>query len=344
MITALPDTALHILRDAYDLICAQAAEVGIDGPRLLSNLPTSGVLLTGTAVPVLSPHNRGKCSVLLHLNQTASGQYWPCLRLFTFRHGGVLRCFNGLRWLRQHNSNHPDTATPAHNVSLNTHQQTQDNQYRKRRHQSLLRRYRNGTPLWSEHPWLSKRLCGLASNTLLSRIQLRLSGPSILLTPIHHIRYGLTGFQAIALDGNPDNKRTYVRIAGMMKGSSTIIRSTNQGQHLPVALCEGLATGLTLAIVWPGEIRVAISAGNLTAVRNTLKGPAIIFNDEDRWKPEAGNTGHRSALNAMHTHDRLCSPTFSTTALLEKPTDFNDLLCLEGLTSLQECIHPEVWS
>lgn len=96
--------ATSILENAHSDICVHAERAGIDGERLLANLPEPGSLLTGSRVPVLSNRDRGRASVLFHLNHTRNGTAWPFLQFQSFRHGGIRKQFNGLTWLMHHGS------------------------------------------------------------------------------------------------------------------------------------------------------------------------------------------------------------------------------------------------
>ena len=99
MIAKCHFSAQDILSAAGDHICQRAAEVGIDGTRLLRDLPAPGRLLKGAALPVLARRYRGASCALLHINYTNNGQEWPFLLLMTFKDGGARTHFNGLRWL-----------------------------------------------------------------------------------------------------------------------------------------------------------------------------------------------------------------------------------------------------
>ena len=120
----------------------------------------------------------------------------------------------------------------------------------------------------------------------------------------------------------------------MLKGSYIEILPQKGSPPKSPALCEGLATGLSIALVWAGPVYVALSANNLEAVRHNLTGPVTIFSDNDAWKPEVGNVGETAARRALHSGDNLISPKFEQQSLQYQPTDFNDLLMLEGIHAL----------
>jgi hypothetical protein len=342
--------ATEILHAAHDCICELAEDVGIDGRRLMTRLPCHGEMLKGTAVPVVSSAYRYTCSVLLYVNWTVMGN-WPFIRLHTFKHGGVERNFNGLRWiLGQRSPRHCFDPTvlrprialrPINNEGAATAQ-------RLARFNALVSQYSQGAPLECGHPWLEYRLCGWATSALMVRVGLRSNTSGELLVPINHVTQGVIGFHRIISDHRGDLKHHFVRAAGLLRGSYIRIaaESDRLAGNLPVVLCEGLATGLSLALVWLGEIHVALSANNLAAVRHNT-GRAVLFcHDQDVWKQNTGNVGLDAAESALTAEDRLCGPVCETASLSAEPTDFNDLLRLEGVAVLRtqlEGVCPEAF-
>ncbi|ANG62227.1 hypothetical protein A8C75_06790 [Marinobacterium aestuarii] len=328
---------LAILHRACDHICTLAAEVGIDGSRLLQCLPAPGQMAKGNSVPVIEPRYRGTCSALLYINRTSTGRLWPFLRLHTFKDGGQERTFNGLRW----QCTNANSQTPMSRVALRaTRDPALENARRLQRHGHFERQYCAAPHLGPDHPWLAQRLTGLADTALLSRLPVRCPQPGQLLIPFGNPHQGYTGFHQITFSPHGDRKRHFVREAGLMSGSFIRIQPKPEATaRIPVLICEGLATGLTLALVWPGEVRVALSAHNLAAVRRNTPGPVIFCHDNDIWKPRVGNVGKHCAQSARQPGDRLCYPTFSRETLARaRPTDFNDLLRLEGFSALHSTL------
>ena len=105
--------AVEILFDANQEVITLSAQTGVDAAALLNALPAAGQLITGNKVPVMHKKYRGTCSVLFHINQTKSGQYWPLLRFHTFKHGGIETAFNGLTWLQQQSESTDKVALPS---------------------------------------------------------------------------------------------------------------------------------------------------------------------------------------------------------------------------------------
>lgn len=328
-----------VLSAAYDDIVAMASEVGIDGHQLLQALPAPGYLITGRQVPVLHERYRHNCHVLFHINQTQRGMRWPLLRFHTFKDGGNVRTFNGFHWLKQNNR----VPAASRTISIRPNAQLveerkQRDYHRTRRHSQLRHRYSYSKPLDVIHPWLVKRLCGHATPELIARTSIRLDGQH-LLAPLVHDSHTDTGFHSVKLSGTTNTKRHYIRRAGLLKGSYVVIKQAQRthGQSAtPILICEGLATGLSLALVCQTEIRIALYAYNIALLREKIQSPVTICCDNDQWKPHAGNVGLHKAREALKKGDTLLCPEFSAQSLIHQPTDFNDLLVHEGISQLHQ--------
>jgi putative DNA primase/helicase len=310
-----------------------ALEVGIDGAALLKQLPPAGHLLTGFRVPVVHPKYRYACSVIMHLNQTKQGQYWPLVRFHSFKNGGETRVFNGLQISRQHTPIHAKVDETCV-VKCGTAQPQIDDSWRMKNFLKLSKLYFTSQDLTENSPWLCKRLCGHATPALIKRIFVRQIDEANLLAPLSHPLHGLVGYHKISIEADGDKKRHHIHAAGLLKGSYIEILPQKGITHNTPALCEGLATGLTIALAWSGPVYIALSANNLMAVRNNLTGPVTIFCDNDLWKPEVGNVGKTAARRALVSGDSLNIPQFRQKNSPYRPTDFNDLLMLEGIRAL----------
>ncbi|MFT5815091.1 MAG: putative DNA primase/helicase [Psychroserpens sp.] len=341
-----PTDALSIIASASNTIIALAKEVGIDASTLLQLLPASNALLKGSCVPVIHKKYRGACSVLLHINQTERGEYWPFLRFSTFKHGGLTAEFNGLTWLKEQNSfkqtsvdnsasQYEKKAKPFINSTISTDKVEEEK--RLSRFINLQENYRIAKPLTIQDAWLKQRLMSYASPTLLARINVKRTA-NALLFPLYHDQYEHTGFHKIINMKNEDKKFHFAKKTGVFTGSYIKVSASSEFAHLPIALCEGVVTGLSLGLVWPGEIRIALSANNLLPVRKSIKQSVVIFCDEDVWKQKVGNVGRQAAMKAKQGDDLVQGPRFHFTSLGKKPTDFNDLLCLEGLSAMNNQI------
>lgn len=345
--------ALNILFDASNDVIALASDVGIDGRALLGALPADGSILTGRAVPVLHKKYRGTCRVIFHINKTKGGDFWPLLKFHSFKHGGVTSEFNGLIWVNKNQhlikNNYVQQPIPLKKSTLRTgivncqsneqakQQQIKDDKVRLDRFNMLCQQFNNGDAIKFDHPWLKQRLSHYATHILAQRLNLRSFGNEMLL-PLHNDDLGHIGFQKIIVRKGSDKKLIFIKKQGLLNGSYIKISANSAFPSLPVALCEGVATGLSVALVWPGEIRIALSANNIPKVRSSIKGNVIIFNDEDVWKPGIDNVGLNSAYKAKRINDIICSPVFSCQSYDQKPTDFNDLLMIDGFNSLSKQI------
>ncbi len=105
----------------------------------------------------------------------------------------------------------------------------------------------------------------------------------------------------------------------------------------PLVICEGYATGASIHEATSYAVVCAMNCGNLLAVSKALreKFPTrdiIICADNDQLTD--GNPGLVKATEAAKvTSARLAVPQFNDTTT--KPTDFNDLHQLEGLTTMK---------
>ena len=103
-----------------------------------------------------------------------------------------------------------------------------------------------------------------------------------------------------------------------------------EGDPDQALVCEGFATGATLAEVTGRTVYCAFNAGNLdavTAYAKTKHPQVVISGDDDRWTE--GNPGRTKAEAAAKAHG--CKAVFPTFANVDdKPTDFNDLFLAEG--------------
>ena len=119
-----------------------------------------------------------------------------------------------------------------------------------------------------------------------------------------------------------------------------------------VALAEGFSTGASVALAKPKTIMLcALNAGNLEPVATALReryGERFprrflfrqrfsfdVYADDDRWGEK--NIGLEKATHIAKTYGgRLFVPTFKREHHTDKPADFNDLYCLEGLGAVRQ--------
>jgi len=337
------DSTRRILESAASEICELAFRIGIDGAAVLAALPEPGTLLTGANVPVLTPKDRGKASILFHINRTRDGVNWPFFQFYSFRHGGMTAKFNGLQWLRGnvHKLNGKDSIhRPAVAVrTAITNANVIDDHARLKRDDRLSFAYSQGQFLDETLCWAQEKFAGYMDNQTLTRMNGHSVGGNRLLFPMETSAGRRVGYHQIRT-GSRDEKRHYVRQAGLMAGSFVKIGARSKSAlTLPPIICEGVSTAMSIALVWPGAIFAALCANNLKKVRQSIYGPVILAADNDQWKLAVGNSGIKNAREAREAGDALLAPSFGAASHTAKPTDFNDVLMLEGCSALHQQIH-----
>ncbi len=101
-----------------------------------------------------------------------------------------------------------------------------------------------------------------------------------------------------------------------------------------IILCEGYSTSASIHDATGHTVNVAFDAGNIFHVAKNVRekhpdSEIIIAADNDKWKPEIGNTGVDAATEAaIEINAKLSIPEFKDTST--EPTDYNDLANLEG--------------
>jgi len=132
-----------------------------------------------------------------------------------------------------------------------------------------------------------------------------------------------------------DGTKSYL-FGGRKKACFFVAASVPGG---PILICEGYATGASLAQATGWTVLCAMDCGNILPVSQAvrLKYPTrtiIIAADNDQFTD--GNPGLTKAEAAANTiRGLLASPEFSDTLLKQQPTDFNDLHQLQGLQAVK---------
>jgi putative DNA primase/helicase len=107
-----------------------------------------------------------------------------------------------------------------------------------------------------------------------------------------------------------------------------------------IYVAEGFATGAAIYEVTGEAVAVAFNAGNLRLVAEAIRQrrpqiDLVIAADDDRWTD--GNPGKAKAIEAARAaRANLALPHFRSVSTC--PTDFNDLLALEGTESVKQCL------
>jgi putative DNA primase/helicase len=144
----------------------------------------------------------------------------------------------------------------------------------------------------------------------------------------------ITGVQSVCKAGK--------RFKGTTKGAFFQIGEIKADSI--IAVVEGYATGSTIYQATGYPTVCAMSAGNLNSVVEAFKkkypkNQIIICGDDDKYKPEIGNTGRFKAEEAARRYGCVVIyPTFTEEQEQGKPTDWNDLHCLGGIEVVRDQI------
>lgn len=162
-----------------------------------------------------------------------------------------------------------------------------------------------------------------------------------LLVPVRDIEGKLWGIQKIQPDGGK-----YFTPGQKIKGCFHVIGELPDGYSGSIGITEGVATAASLFLGCGFPIVSSFNAGNLTAVAEAIRARfpqarCLVFADNDLWtkRPngQAWNPGREFGLAAARAcQGTLVLPVFKS--LDSRPTDFNDLHCLEGLSVVKEQI------
>lgn len=153
---------------------------------------------------------------------------------------------------------------------------------------------------------------------------IRFCGEKVVI-PLRDTSGKLWSLQYISSDGT---KRFL--LGGRKKGCFHVIGALKDGD--PILVAEGYATGASVYMATNKATVIAFDAGNLEPVIEDLKKTyprslILIAGDDDRWKED--NIGRIKAEEAANKYNcRVVFPTFKN--MSSQPTDFNDLLLLEG--------------
>lgn len=152
----------------------------------------------------------------------------------------------------------------------------------------------------------------------------------VLLVPCRDVSGKLWGIQNI----QPDRSKYFVsgqKISGCFHAIGDVASAET------VVVCEGFATAASIHQATGRVAIAAFSAGNIGQVCQEIRkaypqASILIAGDDDRFT-ETGNVGRSKATEAGHKN--LASVVFPRFKNLDtKPTDFNDLHCLEGVDAV----------
>ena len=152
-----------------------------------------------------------------------------------------------------------------------------------------------------------------------------------LVLPVQDVDGNIHSLQFI----QPDGKKKFLHRGAISGHFCTIGDESNR-----IWIAEGYATGAAIHQVTGDRVVVAFNAGNIRSVAEVVRSQHpqahIIFAaDNDQWTD--GNPGLTNAQDAAHAvGGAVIFPEFSN--LESKPTDWNDLLVLEGMEVVLEQI------
>lgn len=153
--------------------------------------------------------------------------------------------------------------------------------------------------------------------------------------PLYDMEGFLWNIQKIYDDG----QKRFFKSARKKGCFYTLFGSEDKGV---VVFCEGYATGSSIHASTGHTVVVCFDAGNIEPVVKAFRdrypeSKLIIAGDNDIYSPV--NIGHKYAREAGNKYDcKVIFPAFKNTHT--KPTDFNDLACLEGLEAVRDQLNP----
>lgn len=168
--------------------------------------------------------------------------------------------------------------------------------------------------------------------------------PNNLIVPLHDVEGRLWNIQRILPEKYGDaNIDKIFEAGGKIKGLFHKIGEIfDEGR---IFICEGFATGASIHEATGHAVVCSFNAGNLFHVAKRIrekypKASITIAGDNDLWTKQNGvlhNVGKEKATYAaMAVSGNKVFPTFKN--LQTRPTDFNDLMLLEGIASVKEQI------
>ena len=150
-----------------------------------------------------------------------------------------------------------------------------------------------------------------------------------LVVPLHDVEETLHSLQFISKEGN----KRFLFGGAILGHYHAIGHGTNR-----IWIVEGYATAASVFQAVNEYTVVAFNAGNLKPVAQVIRakypnGEIVVVADNDQWTE--GNPGVTKAQEAAAVvHGAIVIPQFFN--LESCPTDFNDLLCLEGLEAVKQ--------
>lgn len=210
------------------------------------------------------------------------------------------------------------------------HSEAAARRYAVHRAECMIKHFSCGEPD-AGHPYiLSKGIKPIYCGQIRSR----------LVIPVYDYDGKIQSLQFIAKDGRKRFKRGTSPAEGYLCLGEHILRS-----HI-IRICEGWATGCSIYEAVGAPVIVAFSAENLKHVTRLMRvkyphNKITICADNDQWGKE--NVGLKAAIYCANKYRTLIRyPDFSEFDVSSKPTDFNDLMRLGGLTIMESQLKEKV--
>jgi phage/plasmid primase-like uncharacterized protein len=184
------------------------------------------------------------------------------------------------------------------------------------------------SPRATAHPYLAKKGITASPSSAICAFE---PYPGWLAVPLQDAEGTIWSAQLIADDGT---KRFMYE--SRVKGCYHQFSEVNHGG--PILICEGYATGASLFMSTGWTVACAMNCGNLESIARSFRArypdrTLLIAADNDQFT--ADNPGLTKGKAAARAAKALLSfPEFADEALAEKPTDFNDLHRLAGLSEV----------
>jgi len=171
----------------------------------------------------------------------------------------------------------------------------------------------------------------LTKKKVASKYMARMRGADLVI-PMYDLDKKIWGYQVITESTSGNNKwfQKNQRITGTFHAIPSL-QAVQDAEK--VFICEGWATAASIYEATDIPCVVAFNAGNLESVyRLFYKKKVVICGDDDQFGKE--NRGRKEAANLDSKYDVVVVfPKFRE--LSSKPTDFNDLRCLDGLDEVR---------
>jgi putative DNA primase/helicase len=159
---------------------------------------------------------------------------------------------------------------------------------------------------------------------------------SLIVLAVRDVRYQIQSMQFIKPNGFKQFKA-----GGAIKGGMIWLSPPLDNDYSGVIrLCEGWATGCTIAEITQQPVVCTLNASNMVNVAKLLvdnfpKATLLICADNDCWG--ANNAGAIAAAESvMITRNKIFYPEFKDSHEAKRPTDFNDLFLLEGFAETRK--------